>query len=303
MTRVALRKPFDSSPDFFAALELLKPITWFPPMWAFGCGIVSAAGLSGQPLEWWRVCLGVLLAGPIVCGCSQAVNDWFDREVDAINEPNRPIPSGRVPGNWGLYIALAWTALGILAALPLGVFAFRATLLGLLLAWAYSAPPVRLKRNGWYGNAAVACCYEGLPWVTAAAVAGDGVVSSHVLLIAALYSAGAHGIMTLNDFKSVEGDRLMGVRSLPVQLGVPSAARLSCIVMAIPQVVVLALLLAWRAPAFAAAVGAVLFAQLLLMRRLLARPRELAPWYNGTGITLYVLGMMLSAVALRMVHA
>src|SRR4028118_361700 len=91
-------------PDPGAVLELLKPITWFAPMWAFGCGIVSA----GVPLSerWAQVLTGVLLAGPLVCGTSQAVNDWFDRHVDAINEPNRPIPSGRVPGRRGLYIPL-----------------------------------------------------------------------------------------------------------------------------------------------------------------------------------------------------
>ena len=72
-------------------LELLKPITWVPPMWAFMCGAVSSgAGLEGR---WWFVAGGVLLAGPLVCGTSQAVNDWYDRHVDAINEPQRPIPA------------------------------------------------------------------------------------------------------------------------------------------------------------------------------------------------------------------
>ncbi len=77
-----------------AVLELLKPITWFAPMWAFMCGIVS----SGQPLSgrWALALVGVALSGPLVCGTSQAVNDWFDRHVDAINEPGRPIPSGRI---------------------------------------------------------------------------------------------------------------------------------------------------------------------------------------------------------------
>ncbi len=63
-----------------------------------------------------------------------------------------------------------------------------------------------------------------------------------IITLALLYSIGAHGIMTLNDFKSVEGDKRMGVRSLPVQLGVDRAARLACIVMAIPQFVVIGLL-------------------------------------------------------------
>ncbi|MFN3591285.1 MAG: UbiA family prenyltransferase, partial [Thermaurantiacus sp.] len=130
-------------------LELLKPVTWFPPMWAFFCGVVS----SGIPLteRWAFLVGGVLLAGPLVCGTSQAVNDWFDREVDAINEPGRPIPSGRIPGRWGLWIAIAGTLLSLLVAALLGPWVLAATILGLLLAWAYSAPPLRLKRSGWWG--------------------------------------------------------------------------------------------------------------------------------------------------------
>ena len=66
--------------------------------------------------RWWVLLLGIILAGPMVCGTSQAVNDWFDRHVDAINEPNRPIPSGRLPGRLGLHIAIGWTVLSLLVA-------------------------------------------------------------------------------------------------------------------------------------------------------------------------------------------
>ena len=90
--------------DPLAVIELLKPITWFAPMWAFACGLVSS-GVSAADFHVSMLVVGVLLCGPLVCGTSQAVNDWFDQEVDAINEPQRPIPSGRVPGRWGLYIA------------------------------------------------------------------------------------------------------------------------------------------------------------------------------------------------------
>ncbi|NDD42939.1 MAG: bacteriochlorophyll/chlorophyll a synthase, partial [Rhodobacteraceae bacterium] len=93
------------------ALELLKPITWFPPMWAYACGVIS----SGVPIydNLPLLFLGVILAGPIVCGMSQAANDWCDRHVDAINEPDRPIPSGRMPGRWGLWIALGMSAFAV----------------------------------------------------------------------------------------------------------------------------------------------------------------------------------------------
>jgi chlorophyll synthase len=281
-----------------AVLELLKPITWFAPMWAFACGIVSS-GVS--PLSRWSFVLaGVMLAGPFVCATSQAVNDWYDRHVDAINEPNRPIPSGRVPGRWGFYIACIWTLLSLIVAAALGQWVFAAAVLGLLLAWIYSAPPLRLKQNGWWGNSAVALCYEGLPWFTGAAVMAASLPDWRIIALALLYSIGAHGIMTLNDFKSVEGDARMGVASLPVQLGVDVAARLACIIMAAPQIVVIGLLVSWDRPLNAVGVAALLVGQFALMRRLLGDPRAEAPFYNATGTTLYVLGMLLSAFALRM---
>lgn len=280
-----------------AVLELLKPITWFAPMWAFGCGVVSSGvTVAGH---WQIVAAGILLAGPMVCGTSQAVNDWFDRHVDAINEPQRPIPSGRIPGFWGLYIAIAWTLLSLCMAAALGVWAFCAAVAGLLLAWAYSAPPLRLKRNGWWGNAAVAACYEGLPWFTGAAIMAGALPEWQILVIAALYSFGAHGIMTLNDFKAVEGDIRMGIRSLPVQLGVKNAAWLACFVMALPQALVIELLVVWGQFYHAAAVALLLIVQIGLMARLLEKPRERAVWYSASGVTLYVLGMLITAFALR----
>ena len=278
-----------------AVLELLKPITWFAPMWAFGCGVVSsgAADLSSLSV----IALGVLLAGPLVCGTSQAVNDWYDRHVDAINEPNRPIPSGRLPGFTGLYVAAAGTLISLAVAAVLGPWVFAAAVAGIALAWAYSAPPLRLKQNGWWGNAAVALSYEGLAWFTGAAVLTAVLPDWKIVLLAGLYSFGAHGIMTLNDFKAIEGDREMGVRSLPVQLGADRAAKLACVIMALPQVVVIGLLVAWGAPYHAFGVAALLAVQIVLMRRLLADPRKNAPWYNATGTTLYVLGMLISAFA------
>ncbi len=284
------------APALRTCLELLKPVTWFAPIWAFFCGVISA----GQPLgaHWPVIVIGLLLAGPMVCGTSQAVNDWFDRHVDAINEPHRPIPSGRMPGHWGLYIGIAWTAASLLLALPLGPWGCGAAVTALALAWAYSAPPWRLKRNGWLGNSAVAICYEGVPWFTGAAIMTGRLPHPPILAIALLYSAGAHGIMTLNDFKSIEGDRASGIFSLPAMLGVEAAARLACAVMLAPQFLVIAAMLFWHHPGAAITVALLAAAQVLLMSRLLDMPRQRAPWYNGTGTTLYVIGMLVCAFAL-----
>ncbi len=282
-------------------LQLIKPITWFPPMWAYACGVVSSgAPLSGQ---WGMVVLGVLLAGPIVCGMSQAANDWCDRHVDAINEPHRPIPSGRIPGRWGLWIALAMTVLSLGVGALLGPWGFAATVVGVLAAWAYSAEPVRLKRSGWWGPGLVGLCYEGLPWFTGAAVLSAGAPAWPVIIMATLYAVGAHGIMTLNDFKALEGDRQTGVNSLPVTLGPERAARLACWVMALPQVAVITLLVVWDRPWFALVVATALLAQAAAMQVLLADPRAKAPWYQATGVALYVTGMMITAFAIRTLGA
>ena len=285
-------------PELSTVAELLKPITWFPPMWAFSCGVVS----SGKSLtdNWILIIWGVLLAGPLVCASSQAVNDWFDRHVDAINEPNRPIPSGRMPGRWGFYIAVLWTLLSIFWAWPLGPWGFAATALGLLLSWAYSTPPIRLKNNGWWGNSACALSYEGLAWVTGAAVMLGGEMPSHnAIVLALLYSFGAHGIMTLNDFKAVEGDAQMGVRSLPVQLGVTKAAFTACGFMLFAQWAVAILLLEWGSPNSALAVLLLSLCQLPLMLRFIQNPVEKALSVSAFGVPLFVSGMMVSAWSLR----
>ena len=265
-------------------------------MWAFAVGVVSSgAAIDGR---WLLVGLGVLLAGPMVCGTSQAVNDWFDRHVDAINEPDRPIPSGRVAGRWGLYIAIIGTLLSLLVAAALGPLVLAAAAIGLALAWAYSAPPFRLKVSGWWGPAVVGLTYEGLSWFTGAAVMLGAMPSMQVLAILLLYSIGAHGIMTLNDFKAVEGDRATGLRSLPVTMGVRNASLLACAVMGGAQILVVALLLMWGQLLSAAIVALLLAGQVALMPRLVRDPAKHAPWYGATGVTLYVFGMLAAGLGL-----
>ena len=286
------------TPSLRTVAELLKPITWFPPVWAFACGTVA----SGQSLSenWLLILLGLVLTGPLVCASSQAVNDWFDRHVDAINEPQRPIPSGRMPGRWGLGIAIFWTVLSLAWATLMGPWGFAACALAITLSWAYSMPPVRLKNNGWFGNEACALSYEGLAWLTGAAVMLGGAWPTYdTICLALLYSVGAHGIMTLNDFKAIEGDRQMGVASLPVQLGAQGAARVACWMMWLPQVAVAALLWSWALPWHALAVLALSLMQWPLMATFLKNPIDKALQMSAFGVPLFVSGMMVSAWGLR----
>ncbi|MEY2882926.1 MAG: hypothetical protein RL490_650, partial [Pseudomonadota bacterium] len=82
-------------------------------------------------------------------------------------------------------------------------------------------------------------------------------------------------------------------------LGVNRAALVACFTMAIPQAIVAVLLARWGSPFVAALVMLSIAFQFLLMQRLLSDPAKHAPFYNATGTTLYVLGMLVSAIGLR----
>eukprot|EP01032_Pedospumella_encystans_P005909 gene5909-biopygen5109 len=118
-------------------------------------------------------------------------------------------------------------------------------------------------------------------------------------LIALLYGLGAHGILTLNDFKSIKGDIEMGVDTLPVLHGPRNAARIACLVMAATQLGVILLLVQADLAVGAALVGTSLVLQVLCMVRFLRDPEGRAVWYSAVGVGLYVSGMMAAAIALR----
>jgi len=296
MSESVVSSDFARIPALRDVVELTKPVTWFPPMWAFMCGVVSS-GMSIAD-NWVFLIAGILLTGPIVCGTSQVINDYCDRHVDAINEPNRPIPSGRIPGRWPVWIAVIGSAISLALATALGPWVVLATCVALFCGWAYSSPPFRFKRSGWLGPLVCALSYEGLSWFTGASVMLGGLPGSITLATLLLYSLGAHGIMTLNDFKAVQGDRATGLQSLPVTMGVRAAAIFACAVMALAQIAVVGLLF-WQGLTLSAAIVALFVAiQIALMVRLVGDPAKLAPWYNATGVSLYVFGMLAAALGL-----
>ena len=105
--------------------------------------------------------------------------------------------------------------------------------------------------------------------------------------------------MTLNDFKALKGDTITGVNSLPVTMGPKKASKVACAVMAIPQLIVISLLYYFGAFIESSLIGLLTISQIILMRKLIKNPVKMAPWYNATGATLYVIGMMIAAMALR----
>ena len=291
---------FTSTPSLISLLELIKPVTWFPPMWAFLCGVVSVGALNSN--NTILILSGLLLAGPLVCGMSQAVNDWCDRHVDAINQPERPIPSGRVSAGWGFFTGIVMSATSILFAYYLGSLIFFATIIGVLAAWLYSLEPIRLKRSAIFGPGVVAICYEGLPWFTGAAIFTISLPNKEVLMILSLYALGAHGIMTMNDFKATKGDKLLGINSLPVILGRKPATLVACLIMLFPQLIVISLFYFWGSLILAITLAVCVLLQSLSMIFLIRDPEKNTPFFNMTGVLLYIAGMMLSANGLYLMN-
>ena len=291
---------FNSTPSFISLLELIKPVTWFPPMWAFLCGVVSVGGLNSD--NFIIIVSGLLLAGPLVCGMSQAVNDWCDRHVDAINQPERPIPSGRVTAGWGFFTGIAMSVVSLLFAYYLGSLILIATIAGVVAAWLYSLEPIRLKRSAIFGPGIVALCYEGLPWFTGAAIFTVTLPNMEILMVLGLYALGAHGIMTMNDFKATKGDKLLGVNSLPVILGSKSATLVACLIMLFPQLIVISLFYFWGSLILVAILAVCVLLQALSMIFLIKDPEKNTPFFNMTGVLLYITGMMLSANGLYLMN-
>lgn len=293
--QTSLEKP----PVLSRSIALMKPITWFGPMWAFLCGAVASGASEWSANDLTRIMLGLIMAGPVLCGLSQVMNDYYDREVDAINEPNRLIPSGRISMQQ-VYVTMALLLLlGALLSLVLGTAVSLFATLGMLLAIFYSAPPVRAKRNGWYGNTLVAISYEGLAWM--AGHVAFAALSWPSVLVALLYSLGSHGIMSINDYKSIAGDKISGVRTIPVQYGTQKAAWMIVITMNLAQLGVIAAFLVWGQWLTALIVFGIFLVQLPTQRTFLQAPEERYLKFSAVGVSFFVWGMMAAAIGLRFV--
>jgi len=190
---------------------------------------------------------------------------------------------------------LAVLSIGL--ALVLGAQVALLTAIGMVLAVIYSAHPIRAKRNGWIGNGLVAVAYEGLPWL-AGHVAFGG-LTTQTLIIAGLYSFGAHGIMTINDFKSVDGDRVSGINTIPVMLGNWGAAWVAVLTMNISQLFVMMIFAVSGRWLIFGIIFALFIAQLPLQRKFMQDPRGRAVFYNASGTTLFVWGMLAAAIGIR----
>ncbi len=273
--------------------SLMKPITWVPVVWSFWCGAAGGGGLVASPDALLRLLGGLLLAGPLLCGMSQAINDYFDREVDAVNEPWRVIPSGRITGRRVYQLIAGLGFAGLIVAYWLGPTVTALAFIGIFMAHIYSAPPIRLKGHTWLGPLSSATSYILIPWLAAASVFGG--IDGRVIIVAGLYSLAGVGIMVLNDFKSIWGDYELKLPSVPVVYGIHRAARLACGIMDGGQIAVACFLIIEGHYVAAGIIGLLVVPQFLLQRHFVQKPLSRAVWYQARGQNFLVLGMMVAS--------
>jgi chlorophyll/bacteriochlorophyll a synthase len=216
-------------------LQLMKPITWIPLMWGVICGAASSGDFTWSLENVLKSLTCMLLSGPLLTGYTQTVNEFYDREIDAINEPYRPIPSGAIalPQVITQIYILLIAGIGLAFVLDQWVGHDFPTItvmaiFGSFIAYIYSAPPLKLKQNGWLGSYALGASYIALPWCCGHALFGD--LNWKIVILTVIYSFAGLGIAIVNDFKSVEGDKQLGLKSLPVMFGVTTAAWI-CVIM------------------------------------------------------------------------
>jgi 4-hydroxybenzoate polyprenyltransferase len=211
-------------------LELGRPFTLVAPALGFLSGGLTALGAAPpEPLSMASLTfplIGSLMAAVLNAG-NNALNQIYDLEIDRINKPKRPLPSARlsISNAWRFTVATYLLAL-VLAWLvaPAGRHeCFWIVLVAVVCTFIYSMPPLRTKRLGIWANITIA-----IPRGVLLKVAGWSSVKTIAGIepwyIGAIFGLFLLGATTTKDFADMEGDRLGGCKTLPIQYGIRRAA-------------------------------------------------------------------------------
>jgi 4-hydroxybenzoate polyprenyltransferase len=211
-------------------LEFSRPFTLVAPALGFVSGAATAYG--AVPREAWHTDLilyplvGALMAALLNAG-NNALNQIYDLEIDRVNKPKRPLPSGRLSlrDAWGftwvsyvIALVLAWLVA------PKGRHeCFWLVFVAVICTYIYSVPPLRTKKRGIWANVTIA-----IPRGVLLKVAGWSSVKTIIGLepwyIGAIFGLFLLGASTTKDFADMEGDARGGCRTLPIIYGVRRAA-------------------------------------------------------------------------------
>ena len=176
-----------------------------------GAVIASSSATAGFPTS--NLPYGFSTAFALTAG-SMAINDYYDRETDAINEPNRPIPSGLVRPREALGLALVLAVVGFAAAYMTGIHCLAVAAISWVLFTSYTTVG---KRSGLPGNFLVSTCVA-MPFVYGSAVITGG-VETNVLIFVSMVFLSNTGREITKGIVDIEGDIKQNVKTLAVRFG------------------------------------------------------------------------------------
>jgi len=217
-------------------IDLIRPFTLVPPAVAVISGGLLALGFYGRlslnsfpgggtELNFIPLFVGALLYG-LLNGASNAYNQVSDLDVDRINRPGRPIPSGRISVKEALIFCFSVYALGLALAYKISFYFFVVTAICLIITTLYSTPPVYLKKRFLLSTATIALCQSWLfllaGWVIIPNANPWEPTFWFIGLVLFILLFGACGT---KDFTEIEGDSRYGMKTLPILYGKETAAR------------------------------------------------------------------------------
>jgi len=178
-----------------------------------GFAVIVGAVLASPHLSS-SVLLPGFLTGFALTAASMVINDYYDQEIDATNEPQRPIPSGLVSSGEALFLAVLLSVIGFVFAALSGVFCLVIALISFVLLLGYTTVG---KRSGLPGNFLVSACVA-IPFIYGSATVLNR-VESNVLLFASMVFLSNSGREITKGIVDVKGDATQGVKTLAVRYG------------------------------------------------------------------------------------
>jgi geranylgeranylglycerol-phosphate geranylgeranyltransferase len=198
-------------------IRLMRPVNCIMMGFAVLVGAVLASSQFGS-LNWLNILFG-FLTGFTFCAAAMVINDYYDRTIDAINEPQRPIPSGTVKPTEALAFVFVLSAIGFVFAFFVSVLCFAVAAASLAITATYITVG---KRSGLPGNFLVSVCVA-IPFIYGS-ITAVGFVGSNVVLFALMAFLSNTGREITKGIVDVKGDSAEGVKTLAVRYGEKKAA-------------------------------------------------------------------------------
>ena len=198
-------------------MRLMRPVNCTMMGFAVLVGAVLAASQLGS-LNWLNILFG-FLTGFTFCAAAMVINDYYDRKIDSINEPQRPIPSGTIKPSEALVFMGVLVAVGFVFAGLVSILCFAVAAVSLAITGTYITVG---KRSGLPGNFLVSVCVA-IPFIYGS-VTVLGTVGLNVLLFASMAFLSNTGREITKGIVDVQGDSAEGVKTLAVKFGEKNAA-------------------------------------------------------------------------------